>query len=122
MPEQIGRAGNVAMTWAKRATPFPIHQDVQEEEKLAENISRMYGGIEMVLAFPPDGMSPVTNMSGKNVKIRDNVQPAVKKVGKNEFDVSPRVNLAKVADKVYRLMRSDLILEKERTAKRRGKL
>ena len=51
---------------------------------------------------------------------RDRIPLAAKDSGEKGAVSSSRIDVVKIADKVYRLMRSDLILERERTTKMGG--
>ena len=133
MPEQIGNAGNMAMAWAGRIMlSLPVVPQTQprglSKRRVANRnlspapatISRAYSDIPMVLPAPADNISLPANIPRREIQARNRVLLAAQDSGKNGDESYPRINLAKIADKVYRLMRSDLILERERTTKMGG--
>ena len=133
MPEQIGNAGNIAMAWAERIMlSLPVVPQTQSRElpkrrvvnrnlsPAPATINRAYSDIPMVLPAPAENISLPANIPRREIQSRNRVLPATEDSGKKGDESYPRINLAKIANKVYRLMRSDLILERERTTKMGG--
>ena len=87
----------------------------QDSSPVPATISRTYSDVGMVLPAPAENISLASNVPRREIQTGDSVPLAAKDSGKEGAESSPRINLVKVADKVYRLMRSDLILERERT-------
>ena len=68
----------------------------------------------MILPAPAKNTSLDANVQRRELQVGDSIRPAVEDLKKIKPESSPRINVGKVADKVYRLMRNDLILERER--------
>ena len=68
----------------------------------------------MILPAPAKNTSLDANVQRRELQARDSIQLAAEDSEKIKPESSPRINVGKVADKVYRLMRNDLILERER--------
>jgi len=66
----------------------------------------------MVPPAPAENISLPNNVPRREIQTRDSVQLATEEPAKKGAEPSPRMDLAKIADKVYRLMQSDLILER----------
>lgn len=83
-------------------------------------IKRTHSDAGTVLPAPAENISLPNNVSRREIQTRGSVQLAPEEPAKKGAELSPRMNLAKIADKVYRLMQSDLILERERTTEMGG--
>ncbi len=133
MPEQIGNAGNIAMAWAERVMlSLPVVPQTQPRglskrrvvngnlSPAPTTIKRAYSDAGMVLPAPAENISLSANLQMREIQARNRVLLVTKDSDKKGDESSPRINLDKIADKVYRLMRSYLILERERTTKMGG--
>jgi hypothetical protein len=72
----------------------------------------------MVLPAPAENTYPITHTQGEVVQARAEVQrPAAEGLAEKGSKSPPRGNVWEIADRVYRLMKHDLILERERVTK-----
>lgn len=104
MLEHIGNAGIKAMTWAERTI----------------SLTRAHSHAGMVLPAPAKNKTLTKNQGGKEERAKASEQLAAKALAEKRPESIPRINAGEIADRVYRLMQHDLILERQRTTKLGG--
>jgi hypothetical protein len=101
VPEYIGNTGVGAMAWAKRTV----------------SLARPRSHAGTVLPAPAINRVLSKNQEGKEVSARVSEQlPAIALAGKSPESI-PRINANEIADRVYRLMQRDLLIERDRTTR-----
>ena len=125
MPQHIGNAGKKAMAWAEHfiVPQTWAHQMLQGEVTNRDNTQ---------VSADPAGEQPESGMlllaSAENTLLTTSQQPGEAQAQTSKRLVSetvtgdesipvPKINPEAVADRVYRLMRHDLILERERATR-----
>jgi len=76
-------------------------------------------GAEMVLLAPSKSSAPTTSPQQREAQAQANEQLVADSLD-NKTESSPQINLEEVANKVYRLIQHDLVLERERATKLGG--
>jgi hypothetical protein len=107
--EQYG-SSTKAVTWVKHlVSPSP---QVRKARKLE-------GFVEMVLVASPQSSALATNPPPREAQAQANERLIREGLGKKSKS-PPKINCEEVADKVYRLMQCDLVLERERATRLGG--
>lgn len=81
-------------------------------------LTRTHPDAGMVLPAPAENTHPTTRIQREVVQANAKVQrSAAEGLAEKSSESTPRGNVGEIADKVYRLMQHDLILERERASK-----
>ena len=143
MLERIGNAGLEASTWAERtinsfrpqATPgksleefTQMHPQQLPHSRLVNRDSggataslksaHSYAGT--VLPAPAQNGTLNKNQEGRKERAKANVPLIEKEFALKKTESISRINTREIADRVYRLMQHDLILEKDRVTRLGG--
>ena len=79
-----------------------------------------HSDVEMVLLAPSQGLPLTTDPQFREAQARASEQLVTEGLTDNQGKPPPEIDLEAVADKVYRLMQSDLVLERERATRLGG--
>jgi hypothetical protein len=139
----IGNAGIEASTWAERtinsfrpqATPGKSPEDftqihpqqlphsrlVNRDSGMATvSLKRDHSYAATVLPAPAQNRTLNKNQKGRKERVKANEPLTGKEFALEKPESISRINTREIADRVYRLMQHDLILEKDRTTKLGG--
>ena len=101
MLEHIGNAGIEAMAWAERTIP----------------LARAHSRTGTVLPAPAKNKTLTKDKERKEERAKASEQLVQKASTEKGPESIPSINTGEIADRVYRLMQRDLILERERATK-----
>lgn len=135
MPQHIGNAGTKAMAWVKHfvLSPSPQlihviqqtkpHRLLQSEVADRDNTlvpaapSRSRPGTEMVLLASAKNVPLTTSQQSREAQAKTNKQLETEALTGNAPKSPAKLDPEVIADRVYRLMQHDLILERERVTR-----
>lgn len=83
-------------------------------------LTRTHSCAGIVLPAPAENTPLTTNPEEREVKAQASEQLAAESLAEKRSESASRINVGGVADRVYRLMQHDLILERERATKLGG--
>ena len=114
MPQYIGNAGTKALAWVKHIVPSP---SPQLTHLAPEALLKSRPGTEMVLLASADNVPLTTSQQSREAQAKTNKQLATEALTGNAPKSPAKLDPEVIADRVYRLMQHDLILERERVTR-----
>ena len=92
----------------------------QDSSQSPAALTRSHTDVEMVLTAPAQKTIMTSQIERKEAQAHASEQLAAKGLAEKRFESAHHIDTGEVADRVYRLMQYDLILERERATKLGG--